>query len=73
MSSTAIKLPAELIQEARRYGKIYSRSIPRQIEYWSRIGRIAEENPDLPYSFIKEILVGKAEAVANELEPYSFG
>lgn len=73
MSSTAIKLPNELIKEARRFGEIYSRSVPRQIEYWSRIGRIAEENPDLPYSFIKEILIGKAEAAANELEPYTFG
>ena len=73
MSLIAIKLPAELIQEARRYGEIYSRSIPRQIEYWSKIGRITEENPDLPYSFIKEILIGEAESAANELEPYTFG
>ncbi|OHD76716.1 MAG: hypothetical protein A3J97_17450 [Spirochaetes bacterium RIFOXYC1_FULL_54_7] len=73
MSSSAIKLSDELIKEARRYGEVYSRSIPRQIEYWSRIGKIAEENPDLPYSFIKEILIGQAEAAANELQPYTFG
>jgi hypothetical protein len=73
MSSSAVKLSDDLIKEARRYGKVYSRSIPRQIEYWSRIGKIAEENPDLPYSFIKEILIGQAEAAANELQPYTFG
>ena len=73
MPSTAIKLPDELISEARHYGLVYSRSAPRQIEYWARIGRIAEENPDLPYSFIKEALLGSAEAAALDLEPYSFG
>jgi hypothetical protein len=73
MSSSAVKLSDDLIKEARRYGKVYSRSIPRQIEYWSRIGKIAEENPDLPYSFIKEILISQAEAAANELQPYTFG
>lgn len=73
MASTAIKLPEELINEARRYGEVYSRSVPKQIEYWSRIGRLAEENPDLPYSFLKEILLGMNEADQGGLAPYQFG
>jgi len=67
VGSTAIKLPDELISEAKHYGQIYSRSAPRQIEYWARI---AEENPDLPYSFIKETLL---DAAAADLQPYHFG
>jgi hypothetical protein len=67
--STTVKLPDELIAEARRYGGIYSRSVPRQIEYWSRIGKIAEENPDLPYSFIKDVLLAQQE----ESVPFRFG
>jgi hypothetical protein len=59
--STTIKLSDELIAEARRYGDVYSRSAPKQIEYWSRIGKIAEENPDMPYNFIKDILIAKQE------------
>ncbi len=59
--ATTIKLPDELIADARRYGKIYSRSAPKQIEFWSRIGKIAEENPDLPYEFIKDILIAREE------------
>ena len=59
--ATTIKLPNELIAEARSYGNAYSRSVPKQIEYWYRIGKIAEENPDLPYSFIKDILLAKQE------------
>ena len=68
-----IKLSNELISEARRYADIFSRSIPKQIEYWSRIGKIAEENPDLPYSFIKDILLSKKEADDRQFTPYKFG
>jgi len=68
-----IKLSDELIKEARCYGAAYSRSVPKQIEYWSRIGKIAEENPDLSYEFIKDILVGQQEAREGAVTPYKFG
>lgn len=67
----SIKLSDELLTAAKSYAEAYSRSIPKQIEYWSKIGKIAEENPDLSYEFIKEILLAKAEG--QELEEYSFG
>ena len=67
--ATTIKLPDEMISEAKRYGEIYSRSTPKQIEYWVRIGKIAEENPDLPYSFIKDILL----AMQEDSMPFDFG
>jgi len=41
-------------------------SVPKQIEYWSRIGKIAEENPDLPFFMILEILIADQEAVVGE-------
>ncbi|MEM8892966.1 MAG: hypothetical protein AAGC88_00225 [Bacteroidota bacterium] len=68
-----INLADDLVNEAKRYGQIYSRSTPKQIEYWAHIGKIAEENPDLPYSFIKEILLAKAENKDNEVSTYEFG
>ncbi len=71
--ATTVKLPDELIAEARRYGDVYSRSAPRQIEYWSRIGRIAEDNPDMPYNFIKDILLAKRELADKVITPYEFG
>jgi hypothetical protein len=70
--ATTVKLSDALIEEARRYGDIYSRSVPKQIEYWSRIGKIAEENPDLPYGFIKDLLIAQKEAEHEPLTPYSF-
>jgi hypothetical protein len=71
--ATTVKLSNELINEARRYGEVYSRSVPKQIEYWSKVGKIAEENPDLPYSFIKDILLAIQEVNDKEASPYQFG
>ena len=71
--ATSVKLSDELVSEARRYGMVYSRSIPKQIEYWSRIGKIAEENPDLSYAFIREILIAREEAAEGELSEYQLG
>ena len=71
--SHPVKLPDKFIEEARRYASLNSRSVPKQIEYWSRIGKIAEENPDLPYGFIKQVLISKQEAEDGELTEYEFG
>ena len=67
---TAIKISDELVAEARRYAGVYQRSVPKQIEYWSTICKIAEENPDLPYSFIRDILLGLQEVEDGETLPY---
>ena len=69
----SVKLSDELVSQARQYGDIYNRSVPKQIEYWSSIGKIAEENPDLPYSFIKDILLARREAVEGKVTPFEFG
>ena len=54
---TTINLADDLVEKAKKYAKIYHRSPPKQIEYWAKIGKIAEENPDLPYEFIQDILL----------------
>lgn len=71
--ATTVKLSDALVNEARRFGDIYHRSIPKQIEYWSHIGKIAEENPDLSYNFIKNMLIAQKEMQEGETTPYSFG
>ena len=71
-NGTTVKLSEKLINEARRYGSVCSRSTPKQIEHWSRIGKIAEENPDLSYDFIKGIMLAKLEVEDGEVTPYKF-
>jgi hypothetical protein len=47
--------------------------VPKQIEYWSRIGKLAEENPDLPFSFIQETLLAIEESKdPQQLSDYQF-
>lgn len=70
--SKAIKLSEQLVADATRYAKIFHRSPPKQIEHWATIGRVAEENPDLPLRFVNDILVGLEEAEAGELREYQF-
>ncbi len=64
-----VKLSDTLVAEAKRLGAIHHRSLPKQIEYWSQMGKIAEENPDLPFSLIKDILIAREEDATEE---YSF-
>lgn len=65
-----VKLSAALVEQARHHAGVQHRSVPKQIEYWSRIGKIAEENPDLPFAMIRDILVAQQEAAVEE---YRFG
>jgi len=55
---TAIKLDINLIKIAKFYSRMQNRSMPKQIEYWAKIGRIIEQNPDLNYNAIRGILLG---------------
>ena len=68
--SVNVKLSETLVDSARRQGAVERRSVPKQIEYWSQIGKIAAENPDLPFSVIREILVADQEEAVEE---YKFG
>lgn len=44
-----------------------------QLEYWATIGKAAEDNPDLPFSFIKETLLAQEEMKSSPKEEYTFG
>ena len=65
-----VKLSENLVAQAKSHAQIQHRSVPKQIEYWSRIGKIAEENPDLPFFMIRDILVADQEEPVGE---YRFG
>ncbi len=66
--SVNVKLSEALVDQAKRYAQIQHRSVPKQIEYWSQIGKIAEENPDLPFVMIRDILIADQEEVVGEYE-----
>jgi hypothetical protein len=57
----SVNLPDELVEQAKIYAAVQSRSVPKQIEHWARIGQIATDNPDLSYDFIQEIMLAELE------------
>lgn len=69
----AVNLDEKLINEARSQSKVMHRSVPKQIEYWARMGRIAEENPNLSYSQIKDILLGLQDLEDGNVKEYKRG
>ena len=71
--TTAVRVSQELVREAKIYSKIDKRSVTGQIEHWAMIGKCAEDNPDLTYSLIKEIMIGLVELEQGESSEYKFG
>ena len=68
----AVKLSGKIVTAAQIMSKVFHRSVPGQIEYWAKVGKLAEDNPNLNYEFIKDILIAKEELKNNETEPYKF-
>ncbi len=71
--SIAVRISDELIKEAKTLSKVENRSVTGQIEYWVKIGKIAEQNPSLSYKLIKEILIGIEELDSKRGTEYKFG
>ena len=67
-SSTTVEvgLSGSFVDSALACAQVQDRTISEQIEYWSKIGKIAEENPDLTFSLIKEILAADSDPIVGE-------
>ena len=71
--ATAVRISEKLVNDAKKFSRIDHRSLTGQIEHWARMGKCVEENPDLTYSLIKEILIGVEELEQDEKSEYTFG
>ena len=72
MATSSIRLSEEIVKAAVMYAPANSRSAPKQIEHWAKIGKVAEENPDLPYEFIKGVLEARGEMEHGEVSAFEF-
>ena len=73
MATASIRLNQDLVDKATIMARALNRSAPKQIEHWAKIGEMMEDNPDLPYEFVKQAIIAKAEKEAGKLKSYSFG
>ena len=72
MATASIRLEESLVERATIMARALNRTPPKQIEHWAKIGEIMEDNPDLPYEFVKQAIIAKAEKEAGKLESYNF-
>jgi len=72
MATASIRIDQELIDKAKIMAKALDRTTPKQIEHWAKIGEMMEDNPDLPYEFVKQAIIAKAEKDAGKLVAYNF-
>jgi len=70
--AVSVKLSDDMVAKAKAMSRALNRSVAGQIEYWAKIGKIAEENPDLTYDFIKQLLIAREEAETGTMKPYEF-
>ncbi|WP_169336648.1 TA system antitoxin ParD family protein [Oceanimonas smirnovii] len=55
----SIRLSDDLLVSIEHTASSTGRSPSEQLKYWVAIGRTAEDNPDLPFSFIKDAIAGQ--------------
>lgn len=66
-----LRLPQELKKRIEIKAKKYHRNLSNQVEDYLKIALIADDNPDLPFEFIRDILEAKAEKEAGLGRPFS--
>ena len=66
--ATSVKLADHLVEDAKRMAAIEHRSVPKQIEFYYQIARAAEQNPDLSFELIRELLKSKSEEPSGEYQ-----
>jgi len=59
MSTMPIRIDGNLVEAAKRAGKIHRRSAAQQLDYWARIGRELESAPGVSHDAIERVLTGR--------------
>ncbi len=71
--AVAMKLSDDLVEDAKTFAAAEHRSVPKQIEYWARIGKAVLDNPDMPLRVIQDTMLSIEEVKAGQVTPYTFG
>lgn len=71
--AVALKLSDDLVEDAKTVAAAEHRSVPKQIEYWARIGKAVLDNPEMPLQMIQDTMLSREEVKAGHVVPYVFG
>jgi hypothetical protein len=68
--SVSVKINNKLYELAKVEANNEGRTLAGQIEFWIKVGRAAIDNPDLPTSFIVEVLASLSEPRPAKAQEY---
>ena len=71
--AVAMKLSDDLVEDAKIFAAAEHRSVPKQIEYWARIGKAVLDNPDMPLRVIQDTMLSIKEVEGGHVTPYVSG
>lgn len=72
-TAATFRVDQGLLRQIRAKAKAARRTLSAQVEYYALLGLLAEENPDLPLTFLRGILEGREEIKAGLGRPYEWG
>lgn len=67
-----VNLSEGLIQAAKVVAQKNQRTVPEQIEFWVRLGKAAEENPDLSCQMLVDLLISVEDISQGNIQVYRF-
>lgn len=66
----SVRMDEAFVSDAKVHAETEHRSVPKQIEYWAKIGKTMIDNPDLSYEFVRETLLSLKEAEEGMTKRY---
>ena len=71
--ATSLRLSDDLVKRISARARAHRRTLTNQVEEYITVAMEVEDNPDLPYSFIKETIEAREEIKSGLGIPYKFG
>jgi hypothetical protein len=71
--ATSLRLDEDLVRKISARARAHRRTLTNQIEEYIIVAMEVEDNPDLPYLFIKETIEAREEIRSGFGTPYKFG
>lgn len=54
--TVSVKLSDETVEAARQQAQVFQRTLGGQIDYWAKIGRLAELHPGLTFDYLQKLM-----------------
>ncbi len=54
--AVSVKLSDETVTSARQQAQVFQRTLGGQVDYWAKIGRLAELHPGLTFDYLQKLM-----------------